>query len=232
MNLKQFMHRKALKKLLSATALATLFALPLTSSAEDTCDPCCCGLFNRFYAAGTGAIGWHNDSQFVSSDGDVTYSYKTGYGFSIALGATHFCNLRTEVELSYRTNDLDNRTSYATGLQSDAKGETSYTNVMLNAFYDFPVWDCFSIYLGAGVGMSFYEFNLKSFAGNDINSKNTANVWAWQFMPGVAYHFSECWAVTAGYRFFGTEKIRAKDGTATNRASNIQGAELGLRFYF
>lgn len=136
---------------------------------------------------------------------------------------------------------------YKDALIADSKGIDAYTRdfaIMANLYYDIPVCDCFSVYLGAGAGVSFNEIAIADkiidTAGKVTSSdhsfttvKNT--LFAWQVMTGVAYDLSEDWTLTLGYRLFATAKPKYQTGTETIKAKKMplsHNFEIGLRYKF
>jgi opacity protein-like surface antigen len=62
----------------------------------------------------------------------------------------------------------------------------------------------------------------------------SGNAFAWQFKGGIAYQFNPSMAVTAGYRYLGTDNLSfpGPGGTVNADGSEIQNVEVGFRFHF
>lgn len=219
---------------------------------------------DRWYIAGTGALVFKNENEFLDQKKNGgEYKQKLGWGTSVAIGRTMGC-WRAELEAAYRRNKLKDFALIEDGVNlsksadatlkkksTDAaagllKGD-AYTRdlaLMANLYYDIPVCNCFSIYLGAGAGVSFNEFAVKeqftdatgkvTYSDHQFDSiKNT--LFAWQVMTGVAYDLTPNWTLTLGYRLFATTKPKFQNENMTVKARKIplsHSVELGLRYKF
>lgn len=176
-------------------------------------------MFGAWYFAGTGSINWRNDDSFPT----LNREYNMGYGATGALGIHLYNNFRAEAEVGYKRQDLDRATSAVT--TTSPNGHACDLTVMGNIFYDIPLDCCFSLYIGAGAGVSFYELEAGA-------NKSDGTVFAWQVMPGVAYNITDCFAITTGYRFFSTAKVKSQAGASTKDNPIVHNVELGFRFSF
>lgn len=207
---------------------------------------------NDWYVQANGAYGWHNDSKysFINDKGEKAKGkekQKSGFGGSLAVGHIFDC-WRLELEGSHRTSSSKN------------KYYTSNTSLMVNGYYDIPVTEDFSFYLGAGLGIS--SVNGKKLskdttpAGQTISqtiqsmtiagkvtqlaqsgsSRHLDTVGAGQLMAGVSYAIDENWDLVAGYRLFVTTRptLAKIDGQKIklSKMPISNNVEIGLRFKF
>lgn len=200
---------------------------------------------DRWYIAGTGALVFKNKNKaFVDANNGMENKYKLGWGTSVAVGRTIDC-WRAEVELAYRRNKVKDYNVVENGTKNPVKAGAYSRDIaiMANVYYDLPVCNCLSVYIGAGAGVSFNEFAVEQDVGQGGNvsyshrlyasQKNT--LFAWQVMTGVAYDLSENWAITLGYRLFATMKPKYQLDNKVVKAKKIpfsNNIELGLRYKF
>lgn len=189
------------------------------------CDPCNEG----WYAAASGSISWHNDT---SLHGGETVGHDVGWGGIISAGYIVEC---WRLEAQYGFHCYDNKCFTNSTVDINDKGDTHIHSLMGNLFYDIPFCDCFSAYLGGGLGWAYRELEINNTEGC---VKDSHTNFAWQLMAGFAYDISECWAITIGYRYFSTVKPDLKTIASPTCAFKIRKAphsnniDLGARFRF
>ena len=210
----------------------------------------------EWYVSGAGSVGLMSDSNFEHSAGAARNAWKSGQnpalGGSIAIG--HIIDSwRVELEVSHR-HTSSKKTSFSEVTKHTKVNYKGNTSFMGNVYYDIPVCEDISVYVGAGAGMSLVHASVNTPNDNIDNFINTlANiiypegyyinksgvrdeVFAYQFMTGITYALCDNWNLTLGYRFFATTKPTFYDGyghkikaTKTPYSNNV---ELGLRFKF
>lgn len=202
--------------LLSSTALATNN---------------CCNYFSieKWYLAGAGSIGWHNDAEFSNNGTTSNYEFDPGWDAILALGL-HICQFRLEIEGSYRRNDLDSIvvSKGTCKVFSNADAHVSYWNLMFNGYFDYCLCECFSAYFGAGLGMTRSEFELEVQNISSNNTERKTNQFAWQIMPGLAYAYSCHVTLFAEYRLFSASKVYSVKNNSNDRVY-LNNVELGIR---
>lgn len=120
--------------------------------------------------------------------------------FSGALGLNIGPQLRTELELSYRSADIidikpDN------GAGADISGEFGTWAGMANFYYDFRPQQRVNPYIMAGVGLARHEIKLDPY--QDVpGGSNDDWVVAYQFGAGVEADLNDRWDLVGGYRYF------------------------------
>ncbi len=149
---------------------------------------------------------------FEAVDSDIPYLDETtdaGWGGALAFGR-EFGNFRAELELAHQQADFDN----GYGLDIDSKVLT----VMVNGYYDYPVYDALSVY--GMVGMGFANIDV------DIDDYNTdENVFAYKAGFGVSYAFAENMAADLGYEYLGfsdTDSYFYSDARSNNFVASFR----------
>lgn len=221
-----------MKKLLLSIVFAVVALVNIEASYNKACtyerDNC-------WYVQANGSLGWHNNSKF-SFNGDkingiqnLNEKQKTGWGASLAIGYI-LEQWRLELEGSYRENS------------SKSKLYTSNTSLMANVYYDIPLGNDLTFYLGAGAGISsvngkVHQVELEKQSYEFKKDKGHLDtVFAWQAMAGLSYALTEDVDLIAGYRLFCTtkptlSKLNGEKLKMTNMPIS-NSVELGLRFKF
>ena len=176
------------------------------------------------------------DLDFQVAPGSIDSQFDSGTGFGITLGRS-FDQLRGEVEYSSRKNDIKSHALNGGATLAGSKGEAKSDAFMLNGYYDFATSSAFVPYLGAGVGMAKVKFD--DFGVNAISDvlNDSESQFAYQFMAGGEYRFTENWGLFAEYRYFATEDVDVNTSTATGGVSNsiaykTNNILVGARFRF
>lgn len=136
-----------------------------------------------------------NDAAFPGVT--FTASAEAGLGLRAAIGAAFANTFRGEVELAYRTNDLDELCAVSC---APISGELSSLAFMANGYYDMALGGPVRPYLGLGVGLANVEVS-------DSDTFNDADddVFAYQAMVGLGFAASDAVTLQLGYRYFATE---------------------------
>lgn len=154
--------------------------------------------------------------------------YKNGFNGVVEFGVSYDA-WRLGLEVSYRQNKIKNSTNV--DVATITYDKVNALAGMINVYYDYALTEECSLYVGAGLGMA--KFNFVRLANKVEEGKC---VFAWQVLAGVAYDINENWTVEAGYRLFGTSKVKKLNaaGTAAVKVKTpLQNSlELGLRYNF
>lgn len=184
---------------------------------------------DHYYVSVSGGVGIvANDSDFKLGATSFDLGMDTGFVFNAAVGAYLSHHVRVEVEISHRSNDVDDVEVGA--FKADNGGDWISTSLMFNGYYDFKVSSLpepLGFYVGGGIGISFADLDLD---GPVVFGDGDATVFSYQVMAGVSYQINDQWRLTAGYRIWSTEDPDF-DGTDFD-ALLIHGVEFGVRFDF
>lgn len=152
-----------------------------------------------------------------------------GYAFALAQGI----GLRPELELGYKTNDVDEHSAGGTALAgSDGKTETYLA--MANFYYDFKNTSRFTPYLGAGIGAA--RVNVDGYSstttGGMIDDEDT--VFAYQGIAGVDYALDEQWSIFSDYKYFSANdaEVNTSAGNSTDLSMDTHNIQVGLKMKF
>lgn len=194
--------------------------------------------YDYSYISATGALAFRNDKETFldSTKTGNEFKNKMGGGASLAIGQTLGC-WRAELEGLFITSKTKDFTDFfngtETGVNQSLKGHMRNYAIMANLYYDLPVYQCLSFYLGGGIGASFNQIKM-----GKITDKNA--LFAWQLLAGVTYDINNRWAITAGYRLFATTKPKMTIFDNQNKLKKvscskmpiINSFEIGLRYKF
>lgn len=219
-----------------AVLLAGTAALALATHAQ-------AGELRGSYAAIEGGAGWIGSerlAQATAVTGVITTSaafdadFATGWAVLATLGYAFDNNIRAELEVGYRHNDLDRLIQLTTPAALAADGDLSEFTVMANLIYDIAIGDKLTLSLGAGVGAD--RANLDAVA---LGIADDEWVFAAQGIAGLNYAMGRQTQLFLNYRYL---HVDAPEYTANIAANTVQNtaflsdlgkhtATLGLRFF-
>ena len=190
--------------------LALVFGLIVSTSCAGT------------YVSGNLGALFVNDSDINegSDTGEITFD--TGFGLTGALGRTLGNGNRVEIELGYRTSDIDKITIDGIGT-AEIDGDITTLSLMGNAYYDFAADSDFSPFIGGGVGFANIEADIDDFGSEDDT------VFAYQLCLGMSFAVNEKSNIDLQYRFFGTSD---PDFDGTDAEYTTHNVMIGLRHTF
>lgn len=137
-----------------------------------------------------------------------------GFGGALAFGR-EFGQFRVEGELAYQGADIDEINSV-----SIADADYDLTTVMVNGYYELPVYDAFSVYAMAGVGVA--KLTVDEGFGNDDSDQ----AFAYKAGVGMTYNFTDEIAADLGYEYLGVADTDIADSFSGH---NVVGS---VRFKF
>jgi outer membrane protein OmpA-like peptidoglycan-associated protein len=201
-----------LKGILIATAALALNA----SVAQATVD-------RGWYMSLDAGASWvqDNDGRVDFYDGGYdgygkgTVEFDSGWGAFATLGYA-WKHWRLELELGYRSNDLDGfcetDSSYSVAASScdsddffSLEGDFEEFSQMLNVLYDWDLNEKWTLSLGAGVGGDYMMATSGGFIDSDLVLDDTDYVFAYQLLAGLNYHLTRRLDLFLNYRYFRTD---------------------------
>lgn len=202
---------KTFSVLLATTAL---IAFPYTGKAE------------TYVGLGGGlSVGHEKD---ISTNIDQSAQYDLGWGALGTVGYKFDGGLRTELELGYRTNGLDDlQASPVTG------GDLNLYTVMANVLYDFNHNGAFKPYVGVGAGMAWADFNnIRTISGSSIDETNTGP--AVQGLVGASYAISNRLDLFTQYQYLYAFEIDPHTASGLNTSADLHNSLItaGVRYSF
>jgi opacity protein-like surface antigen len=170
----------------------------------------------------SGAFGLVSVSDADVSDGvdSAELSFDPGFGFIAAIG-NGFDGLRGEIELSYRTSDLDKFSE--AGFSGSINGDVSSTAVMGNLLVDIAVSETVRPFLGVGIGLANVDAAITGFGSEDDT------VFAYQAIAGLGFPLTHVTTLDLQYRYFATADPNFNGLEAEYQTHNLF---AGLRFDF
>ena len=200
------------------------------SSCGSSCDTTC----PVFYIGFQGA--W-NDAFDVANDQGSELELDDGSAFFFSLGRMNGRNLRTEIQLSFRSNDISSLLT--PNAELPATGQLETFSGMANLYWEFVDFPTGRLkpYIGGGAGFTSVssDFRLASDPSSQDDSTESNSSFAYQWMAGVNYKVSRHLDLYGEYRFLDVESF----GISSNRdelsgdfgySANSIGA--GLRWKF
>lgn len=179
------------------------------------------------------------------TDGDYEY----GVGAYFALGYDWASSWRTEFELGYRNNDIDDIAPNGAGFSGwptgTIVGDTETFSFMANLLYDLDFFDSgITPFVGGGIGFASVD---QSITGSNPLGAPTApltvgitgskSIFAYQGIAGIAFSLAENLSLDLSYRYFRTKKVEYS-GTLNGAPAAIavdnaaHSAFAGLRWNF
>jgi opacity protein-like surface antigen len=181
---------------------------------------------NSVYLSGNIGLGMAMDSDIDNmpeNAGTAKMTLDAGFLGTAAVGYDFAGPFRAEAEYGWQKNDLDTL-SYSNRIGNINQGDLKTQSMMVNGYYDVDTGSPWSPFVGAGIGWAKVDLNTPAlpFGDND-------DVFAYQFMAGVAYNVSANLAIDAQYRFFGTQDATIQDADFSMNSNDLM---LGLRYSF
>lgn len=191
---------------------------------------------SNFYVGAAG--GWNNQQK---SDVEGTgiareVDFNDGWGALGTIGYKSPSNFRGELELGYRTNEVDSITGTpaTTGATS---GDVHGWTIMGNVLYDVVNKSRFTPYIGAGLGAVAIDYDdvqtIAAGAANRIDDTTWAP--AVQGIVGVTYNVRDNIGIFADYHYltaFADPRVKTSSGVKTDIDYATHTVLAGVRFSF
>jgi len=216
---------------------ACLTGLIATAARADD-GPCCRAFVPRWYAGISGAVTFvtNGDLNFAISglgSETVPITYSPGFGVGGEVGYRIYPNIRGELEVIYRQNELDTVDGIKYTPPSGTVSPLRSTALMANLYYDYHNTTSFTPYLGGGAG----PIHIKPpyyLAGSSMSA------WAlgYQFMTGITYEIKTAFnpfEINLGYRYVGGHSPQIalpQIGGTAKYSIKYNNIELGAKMFF
>jgi OmpA-OmpF porin, OOP family len=216
---------------------ATIAWAPMAAAAED----------DWYVSAFAGGM-LLEDSQNVGNGNPLTFNSTTkiGYAARAAVGAYRVPQVRTELEVAYRTIKFS-KLSFAndgglgaaaggtslSGVNASATGRFTSISGMLDAYYDYDTGSAWRPYIDAGFGAARLAASRVAAAGVPVVNA-TDLVFAYQFGFGIGYDVTKSVTLALDYRYFTTldPTFSAANGSSFNSEFTSHSVSLGVRYRF
>ena len=200
------------------------------ASCGSSCDTKCPVFYIGFQAA------W-NDAFDVANDQGSELQLDDGSAFFFSLGRMNGRNLRTEIELSFRSNDIGSLVTPDAELA--ATGQLQTFSGMANLYWEFVDFPTGRLkpYFGGGVGFLSVSSDLRLTSDPSSLDDSTASTssFAYQWMAGVNYKVSNHLDLYGEYRFVDAESFGIssdRDDLSGNFGYSANSVGGGLRWKF
>ena len=150
--------------------------------------------YNPWYVRAGARATWES----VSLGGVRDKGTDVGWGGALAFGR-QFGQFRTELELAHQAADLSKFT-VAPGVNVTG-GTESLETVMVNGYYEIPVYDAFAVYGMVGLGYARENLQANTNVAGTSFSPAGENTLAYKAGVGATYNFTENWAGDLGYEY-------------------------------
>lgn len=164
-------------------------------------------------------------------------SSNIGFNFGGAVGTRFLKYFRSEIQVSYRQNEVENLSLQ--GESNNASGHISLLAVMVNGYFDYDLGIGFVPYIGVGVGWGSVEIDAKSDAGAFTSQvEGEDSVFTYSVMAGASYPINEILDLSLGYRYIATtdptinSSISAVGARRLDAEFDSHEIVFGLRFNF
>ncbi len=204
-------------------AACAITVLPISAKAE-----------SDLYITLQGGLNLLSDSSISSSVGDAVggaseAEFRSGFTVGGALGSIYRFRgnagrefrLRPELDLSYRSNNVDSFTFTTADGQSvsmSGVGDVSALSGLANVWVDAPQLGAVRPYAGGGIGISHIKLDDTGVRadGFDFSFANDSdNVFTWQLGAGVGIELTQEMSLGVDYRWLMTQDPEFSDSTGS-----------------
>jgi opacity protein-like surface antigen len=176
----------------------------------------------RMYFSGNLGVAIVDDADAFDGYDQAVISFDPGFTGTVAFGITSGYGLRSEFEIGYRSNEIEDIT--VRGYRSEPlNGDFSTTSMMGNILVDFMPGGPQNVFIGGGIGLANAEVDF-GYYGTDDDT-----VLAYQLMAGVSLSTGYNMWMDIQYRYFATEDPEFGYIEAEYATHN---AMIGLRMEF
>lgn len=205
-----------MKKTLRLLATAAM-VLPVAAHAQE-----------GWYVSGAGGASWLHDASIEAPGVNLDAEYDMGWTGLLGVGYGFGNNLRTELELGYRSNDIDSISGLA-----GSTGDAQASSAMINLLYDFANRSPLTPYLGVGAGMVNVDYDgVAPVAATTVSDDDT--VGAVQGIVGVDWAVADQLSVFGQYNYLHAfePEVRTVANTPIDTEYQNSSFVVGLRYSF
>ncbi len=205
-----------MKKIILTTAALSVLAIPMTTMAAD----------DSFYIKANFGLGMAMDTDvdnMPDNAGTAKVTYDAGWAASAAVGYDFAGPMRTDFEYLWQKNDVDTL-SYKNQYGNFNEGDFKTQAFMLNGYYDVDTVSPWTPYVGGGIGWAKLDLNTPGLPSGDYD-----DVFAYQFIGGVAYAVTTQLSLDAQYRFIGSGDASINGADYNMHSNNLM---LGVGYSF
>jgi len=184
-------------------ASAAIFAAASTSAMADERQ-------SGWYVGGSLGINWLQDTNPSTFSGDaLNTGFDTGWALMANVGYRFMGNLRTELVLGYRDNDVASIFEAPNGItpihHTHVGGDVTQFSFMANALYDVRLIQNWTISFGGGIGVVDADVDASGSGGPLIRDAEDDWSFAWQLIGGFGYAVTHNTDAFVEYRYFANQ---------------------------
>jgi len=133
----------------------------------------------------------------------------TGYALSFAFGRRHSRKLRSEIEIAFRSNDINQVLDFGSSAREESDGNVSAISALKNFIFEFENESRFTPYLGVGIGVSYIDvqFGEATSIDGEATSQDGESAFTYQAIGGVSTRLNSFAELVVEYRFLGTSEL-------------------------
>ncbi|NBX67249.1 MAG: porin family protein [Proteobacteria bacterium] len=210
------------KVLFLASAVVALFAVQ-PAHADDW--------RSGLYIKGGVGLAYSRDQEYADGVNRRETELKNGYSVQGAVGYDYGM-FRSELELSYRRNDVDGHTRNGVTLGNPGGDSESFAG-MINGYVDIPTGTVVTPYVGAGVGFARVDANEYDTSGVDFLDDGETD-FAYQGIAGLDFAIDDALSLYTEYKYFAVDNSEVR--TVANNPSDLDydshSVSVGLRYSF
>lgn len=211
----------------SASTLALVLAATVYSQAGRAADISQPVAEPDWYLSVFGGASFAHGHATIDDQKDLKFD--DGFLLGGAIGRDIGNGFRSELELSYATNDNDKAQDFTGGTKYELTGSTSAVFILGNLWKDIRLSDSVQPYLGGGIGVGILSSNSES---NDVDWDVDGVGLAGQFGAGLRFALTERLALDAGYRLRAVIDASSDNGDDDNGVFSYysHGVQLGASY--
>lgn len=174
-----------------------------------------------------GGATWLEETDIKGAGAVNSIDFDMGWAGILKGGYAYGNGIRSELELGYRSWDVDSANGGAT-----SGGDASMYTAFVNVLYDFMPSNTWSPYVGAGLGGARVNTDTRA---NAIRSDDNDTTWAAQGILGAWYALADNWLLSADYRYMylgDTSFSTNTAGVTMDGGNQVHTVMLGLTYRF
>lgn len=214
-------------------ASAALLAASMPAMADET--------LSGWYVGGSLGINWLQDTNphtFISSDA-LNTGFDTGWALMANVGYRFTGNVRAELELAYRDNDVNSIYEAPNGItpinHTHVGGDVTQFSFMANALYDVQLIQNWTVSFGGGIGVVEADVDASGSGIRLIRDAEDDWSFAWQLIGGFGYAVTPNTDAFVEYRYFANQDhdvVTYPNGTPGRDSVDLNSHTVSLGFRY
>jgi opacity protein-like surface antigen len=159
-----------------------------------------------------GSALWMDNISYTADAGlgniSIDSDFEVGWGVTVPFGYRFDNGLSLGASVGYYYADMDSVTVRYRGRELgdvNIDADPAMVPILANVAYSFGLTEALSMTLGAGLGISWHEFDLDNVEGYRYDSSSDGWDFSWQLFGGFNYSVAPSTDLTLGYRFIASD---------------------------